>query len=122
MASNDIYLGIAGIENLLPPGGRVFSKGLIELARKGRTASGRKVKDVKAIKESFSIKWDLINDSDLNMITDLFKTSETLELTIRKLDGTTDKLNIMLEPFNAERILSVNEGWWGDVVLECEEI
>lgn len=123
MLSNDLYLGETGIENLLPMGGRKYHEGWVDgLTRTERTASGRKVQDIIAKKKRFVVEYSLIDDSELQTITDLFDLDSPLEFTIRRISGVVDKYNVILMPFDQTRILSVGSGLWGDVVLEMEEI
>lgn len=123
MLYNDIYLGlISGIEYLLPMGGRTFREGFIELSRSDRTASGRAVKDIIALKKRFTCTYEMISENDLQTILTLYLLETELQLTIRRFDDTVDKYTILLIPFDYERILITNGGLWGNVLLEMEQV
>lgn len=123
MLYNDIYLGlISGIEYLLPMGGRTFREGFIELSRSDRTASGRGVKDIIALKKKFTCNYEMITENDLQQILTLYLLETELQLTIRRFDDTVDKYTILLLPFDYERILITNGGLWGNVLLEMEQV
>jgi hypothetical protein len=119
---NDIYLGAAGSEILLPFLGRKFTEGEIEIAREGRTQSGRRVKDVVAVKKEWSLQFSLIDDSDLQDLITLSELQTELSLKITRMDDSVDTYTVLIKPFDRQRILTVNDGLWGNVKLQIEEV
>jgi hypothetical protein len=125
----DIYLGESGSEILLSPFGRSFSRGIIELNRETRTASGRLVRDVITTKNKFTISYSLIGGLDLQNIRELYEIQDELSLIIYNSAGmgttTTpvpDAYTVLLGPFDQERVILLSDGLWGNVQLSLEEV
>jgi len=121
MALNDIYLGESGSEVLLSAFAREFTQRRIEVSREDRTASGRLVKDIRAIKLGFSISYDMISHTDLTVIADLYDLEDELSLIVTRPDFSQDTYTVLLKPFDQTRVKSVGCGYWGGVALELEE-
>jgi hypothetical protein len=121
MSANDIYLGLAGAETLLSPFGRKFSRSPIEITREDRTASGRKVKDIVAIKYKFTLQYDLIDDADVRIFQHLYGLDSELSLKVTTPTGVST-YTVMLAPFSQERVTAVGSGLWSGVTIEMEQV
>lgn len=119
---NDIYLGEASSEVLLSAFARTFTQGIIELSREERTASGRLVRDVIATKKTFTIAYEEITHTNLEVIATLYDLQDELSLIISYSDYTTSTFTVLLRPFNKERARAVNMNYWSGVELELNEV
>jgi len=80
----DIYLGPAGIEQLVSPFGRKLHIGDIQIAREDRTASGRLVRDITATKKKITLAYETIDGDALAMFLALYDLQEELSILIYK--------------------------------------
>jgi len=122
MSLNDIYLGPSGNETLLSAAGRKFSRSPIEIAREDRTASGRAVKDIVALKWKFTLQYELIDNADLVTLQGLYDLKSALSLKVRKLNNTFDTFTVLLKPFASDRVTAIGTGLWGNVTVELEQV
>lgn len=124
MASyNDISLGESGSPILLNVFARKFTEGYLEIAREARTASGRAVKDITAIKKQFTIAYDLIEHTNLEQLATLYEAETELILDVKRPDASTDSYTVLLKPFNHQRAFNVpGTTYWSGVTLEMEEV
>lgn len=120
MAKGDIYLGVAGAENLISPFGRKFSISPDEIARKERTASGRYVKDVIATKLVFRLDYEAIDGDALEVFLDLYDLQSELNLIID--NGSTSSYTVLMSPIDRERLVLFDTGLWGGVSVELLEV
>ena len=125
----DIFLGQAGYETLLTPYGRKLLIRQQEIARSGRTAGGRLVTDIVAVKYQFELPYSAIDGDKLREITTQY--SLHLPLTIKIYDSNNDLFLsdtgaapvVKMAPVDRERLLlSGNEGLWLNATLTLDEI
>jgi hypothetical protein len=121
MALNDIYLGLTGQEFLLPAEGRSYAESAEEIARTQRTASGKMVKDIIALKTKFKISYSMITDANLNILQNIYDLDASLSLKVTKPTGIKS-FTVLMAPFDQERIKAVSGGLWGNVAFELEEV
>lgn len=119
MRKGDIYLGTSGHEILLTPFGRTSTIEIIELSRQERTSSGRLVKDITAIKHKFTIKYSLIDESELNKILALYNVLDALSLIYFTETGT---YTVLMDPFDRSNVLLSNEGLYSGVSFVLNEV
>lgn len=121
MAQNDISLGLAGAEILLPAAGRKYTRNPIEIAREDRTASGRKVKDVVVLKYGFTLQYDLITSADVRILEQIYAFQSELSLKIQTVHGV-ESYTVLMKPFSQERVTCIGAGLWGNVTIEMEQV
>ena len=122
MALNDLKLGVAGSEALLSIFARTFSEGYLERAREERTASGRLVKDIIAIKTTWSIKYDYIADADLAVIRVLYNLCAELSFLVTRPSAAVDSYTVILKPFTWDRAPGYGMKYWEGVSIDMEEV
>lgn len=120
--SGDIFLGPVGQERELSRIGRSFSEGRIELARTERTASGRLVSDIIAVKKTFKLSYDLIDGDELRAIIALYDLQDELTLIVWEEYDTKYTYTVRLKPFERSRVQSHGQGLWSGVTFELEEV
>lgn len=115
-----IWLGRNGNEQLLPLMSRSFEESEFEILREGRTASGRYVADILAIKKRFRINYDLVTNDIFNTLKDIYDLGDVLKIIIERKDGTLDDYFVKLRPFRRERLMGGR--YWEGITLELEEV
>jgi len=120
MALNDIYLGLAGSEILLTPIDRKYSESKVPIERAQRTASGRLVKDITAVKIKFNISYATLKDADLIQLSNIYSLETELNLKVTKPQGVVS-YTVHMGPFDQSRIKAIHGGLWGDVSFDLEQ-
>lgn len=125
----DIYLSAWDTETtttdspeLLDPYGRTYSKGIIELSRKDRTANGRLVIDIINRKFKITLEYSEIDGSSLTDYEDFFDLDQQLYLTIFTADGVSESYIVIMSPFDRTRWKLGGNGLWSDVSFIFEEV
>lgn len=118
----DIYLGIEGSETLLSPFGRRFAIAADEIGREDRTASGRLVRDVVAVKHKITLAYEVIDGEALTAFLDLYDLEQELSLLIYTDPDVYDQYYVLMRPIARERLLVTGEGLWSGVTIELLEI
>lgn len=127
----DIYLGPSGTETLLSAFGRKLSIVDDELSREQRTASGRLVRDIIAVKKKITLSYETIDGDDLTTFLDLYDLQDELSLLIYHTDVPTttddegnyyDAYTVLMKPIGRERLLLTGEGLWTGVQIELQEV
>lgn len=120
-----IWLGITGNMRLLPAESRTFTEQDIEpRSIEQRTASGRLVRDVGALKKSFTLSYDIVTNQALQMLRQLYMTnlSQSLVLQIERETGVFDSYFVVFRPFSRQRFIVGNTWYWTDITVELEEV
>ena len=132
--AGDIYLGLAGSEMLITPIGRTFKVDAIELARKERTASGKLVKDIIALKRQITLDYSYIDGDNLEIFLDMYDLESELSLivydsdydagggTTTVSDDTVQSYTVLMQPINYQRVLVTGNGLWSGVSIVLEEV
>lgn len=127
----DIYLGVDGSEAILSPFGRRLVITPEEIGREERTASGRLVKDVTAVKHKITLAYEVIDGLALEQFLDLYDLDQQLSLLVYHTDvpGTTDdeggyydQYFVLMRPIARERLLVTSDGLWQGVNIELNEV
>ncbi len=132
-AKGDIYLGALGSEVLITAFGRSFTIKDTEISRQERTASGRLVKDIIAVKKNFTLAYDMIDGADLETLLTIYDLQSELSLLVynEDLPETTttgspgayaDAYTVLMEPIDRTRMLLLDTGLWGGVSIELSEV
>ena len=122
MAKANLYLGTSvGTLVLLTPFDRQFKISNIEQSRKGRTASGKLVKDIISVKKQFALDYRSIDDSELQKFIDLYAENSELILRDERDTGYTD-YTVLMDPIDYERIIADVNGLWGNVSITLTEV
>ena len=128
-ANGEIYLQQSGhAATLLSAFGRKLIIKPTEISRVGRTASGRMVKDIIAVKYQFSLPYDAIDGDKLQTILTLYDLKETLTLYIY-FSPTTYFLNnngvapvVHMSPVERERLIMLGTGIWVGTTVTLDEV
>jgi hypothetical protein len=126
--NGDIYLGQAGSEILLTPYGLRMVIKTNEIARSGRTAGGKLVTDVAAIKYQFELPYDAIDGDKLDEIVTLYDLHADLTLKAYLSDSayflseTGLAPVVKMSPIDRERLIMLGTGLWTGVSLTLEEV
>lgn len=117
-----IWLGVQGNEQLLSAESRVFDEEDIEIAREGRTASGRLVRDITAVKKKFTLTYEIVTGTTLAQLKAIYLSGNTLQLKVEQQDTTIKEYKVVFRPFSRRRHLAAGNWLWSDITLELEEI
>ena len=120
--NGDIYLGIEGSEALLSPFGRRFAITPDEIGREDRTASGRLVRDVVAVKHKITLAYEVIDGAALTQFLDLYDLEQELSLLVYTADDAYDQYYVLMRPIARERLIVTGDGLWQGVNVELNEI
>jgi hypothetical protein len=116
-----IWLGPAGGETLLSAMGRKLTEEDIEIVREGRTASGKYVSDLIAVKKKFSLEYSIVTDAILIVLKDLYELGTLLSLKIEDSNLSVRTYTVRFKPFSRARYM-LPGGWlWEGIKLELEE-
>lgn len=122
--SNRIWLGLSGNEQLLPEMGRRLNVEDFEIAKEERTASGRLVRDVIAVKKRFKIDYRFVTNAILEQLRQIYLSGigKSLRLKIEREDSTIEECEIAFRPFSRSRYLVGKQWFWEGISIELEEI
>lgn len=122
MSTGSIWLGNAGSEILMPNIGRTFSELDNEITRENRTASGKLVIDVVAIKKEFTLEYSTVTDGVLDTLKTVYAIGGTLSIKVERKDGTINTYTVRMRPFGRKRVLTAQEWLWDSISIKLEEI
>ncbi len=123
--NNKIWLGPKGNEQLLPAMGRLpLYEEPVEYARENRTASGRLVREIEAVKMTFKISYDIVTNETLQLLKQLYLQGlqQNLNLKIEQEDGAIDEYEVVFRPFGRSRYLLGGKWYWQNITIELEEV
>lgn len=119
-----IWLGPPGNEQLLPEMGRRLSEEDFEITNENRTASGKLVRDVTAVKKRFKIDYSFVTNDVLTQLRQLYELgiNNNLNLKIEQEDSSIDEYEVVFRPFSRSRYLIGNKWFWEGISIELEEV
>jgi len=119
-----IWLGLPGNEQLLPAMGRKLSVEDFEITNENRTASGKLVRDVTAVKKRFKIDYSFVTNDILTQLRQLYELgiNNNLNLKIEQEDSNIDEYEVVFRPFSRSRYLIGNKWFWEGISIELEEV
>lgn len=119
-----IWLGPPGNEQLLPAMGRKLSVEDFEITKENRTASGKLVRDVTAVKKRFKIDYSFVTNDILTQLRQLYELgiNNNLNLKIEQEDSSIDEYEVVFRPFSRSRYLIGNKWFWEGISIELEEV
>lgn len=119
-----IWLGPKGNEQLLPAMGRKLSVEDFEITNENRTASGKLVRDVTAVKKRFKIDYSFVTNDILTQLRQLYELgiNNNLNLKIEQEDSSIDEYEVVFRPFSRSRYLIGNKWFWEGISIELEEV
>lgn len=119
-----IWLGLPGNEQLLPAMGRKLSVEDFEITNENRTASGKLVRDVTAVKKRFKINYNFVTNDILTQLRQLYELgiNNNLNLKIEQEDSSIDEYEVVFRPFSRSRYLIGNKWFWEGISVELEEV
>ena len=122
--NNKIWLGLPGNEQLLPAMGRKLSVEDFEITNENRTASGKLVRDVTAVKKRFKIDYSFVTNNILTQLRQLYELgiNNNLNLKIEQEDSSIDEYEVVFRPFSRSRYLIGNKWFWEGISIELEEV
>ena len=119
----EVYLGLPGEEQLLSAYGRKLSRRRIEArVRKGRTLSGRLVKDVMSKKWEYNLQYEMCDIGTLLLLQSLYELNTELSLIVHYRTGTTETHTVLMEPFGGARETIEPQELWSGVNVLLEEV
>ena len=127
----DIYLGLADAEALVSPFGRKLQITDEEIGREQRTASGRLVRDITAVKKKIVLAYETIDGDALAAFIDLYFLYSELSILIYHTDVPTttddegqyyDQYTVLMSPIARERLLLLDDGLWSGVQIVLSEV
>jgi hypothetical protein len=127
-SKGEIYLGPSGSETLITAFGRRLIIIPEEISRSDRTASGRLVKDIVAVKYRFEMPYSAIDGDNLQDLLDCYDLKSELSLLIYLTDTTTflndegETPVVLMDPLERERLLLLGEGLWTGANLVLSEV
>ena len=113
---------------LLTAYGRVYSERDEFITREERAASGKLRRDIVAKKKIITLKYDLIDDVNLSVFDTLINSYADVEL---KLEVTYNNVvgnlivksyDVLIQPYDRERVLCAGGGLWSGVTVEFVEV
>ena len=122
MVKGRIWLGQAGNEQLLSSLNRKFFEEEFELTQEDRTASGRFVEDVTAVKKRFEISYSSVTGAVLEQLKSIYNSSGSKKIKIEREDGSIDEYWVKIRPFGRERYLALGQWWWNGISITLEEL
>jgi len=119
-----IWLGLPGNEQLLPAMGRKLSVEDFEITNENRTASGKLVRDVTAVKKRFKIDYSFVTNDILTQLRQLYELgiNNNLNLKIEQEDSGIDEYEVVFRPFSRSRYLIGDKWFWEGISIELEEV
>ena len=117
-----IWLGKAGSESLLSAMGRRLTEEDIEIAREGRTASGRMVTDVITTKKKFTLSYSFVTGTILDALATIYSLGGVFTLLVEREDTSIDTYEVRFRPFSRARLLLAGTWYWEGIALELEEV
>lgn len=119
-----IWLGLPGNEQLLPAMGRKLSVEDFEITNENRTASGKLVRDVTAVKKRFKIDYSFVTNDILTQLRQMYELgiNNNLNLKIEQEDSSIDEYEVVFRPFSRSRYLIGNKWFWEGISIELEEV
>ncbi len=106
----------------LSPMGRKLTMEDIEISKEARTASGRLVSDISAVKKRFTLSYSFVTNEILEQLSSLYQASGTKILKIEKEDKSTEEYRVKFRPFSRARYLIGRNWYWENISIELEEI
>ncbi len=113
-------LKLGGVE--LPTMSRSFSESEFEITREDRTASGRLVIDVIAVKKVFTIQYDIVTDEMLSVINEVYRLGSLLNFVVERENGQIDEYTVRIHPYSRDRLVLGDNWFWEGITLELEEV
>jgi hypothetical protein len=119
-----IWLGTLGNEQLLSTMGRRFAIEDFEISKERRTASGRLVKEVIAVKKRFTLGYSFVTNAILKQLKELYQSGihNHLNLKIEQEDGSIEEYEVVFRPFSRLRYLIGSQWYWEGISIELEEV
>lgn len=109
-------------ETLLSPMSRGITVKDVEIVKEARTASGKLVTDVVAVKKKFVLTYKFVTHGILQTLANLYSTSKIATLKIEQPEGTIEVYSVRFRPFSRARYLIGNEWYWEGISIELEEV
>ncbi len=119
-----IWLGPPGNEILLPEMGRRLSEEDFEIKNEQRTASGRLIRDVIAVKKRFKLDYSFATNAILKQLKQIYQAgiNGNLVLKIEQEDGSIEQYEVVSRPFSRSRYLVGDKWFWEGISIELEEV
>ncbi len=106
----------------LSPMNRSLTEHDIEIAIEERTASGKLVSDLIAIKKKFTLNYSLVTNEILEQLAWLYRLGGIRILKVERENKTIDQYKVKFRPFARSRYLIGGNWFWENISIELEEI
>lgn len=93
-----------------------------EISKSERTASGKYVKDVVTAPRKITLSYDAIDGSELGKFLSAYESFEEIILRVYTSDINYTDYTVLMEPISRERLVLLDDGLWGNVAIEFNEI
>jgi len=108
---------------LVSPGGRELTIGIIQKDRRDRTANNSlKIEIVGTKKKKFTLQYEAIDGVDLGILETFFELEQSLILEICTSDISSDIYDVWMMPYDKTRWVLLGNGLWKNVTFVFEEI
>lgn len=118
----DIYIGISGSEVLVSPGGRKFTRRIVEGAREERSVNGRRVKDILWRKWEFALEYTIIDGTSLREFDMLWNMQSDLSFIWYDADNVENSHTVQMDPYDSTRLVLLGDGLWSGVNFLFHEV
>jgi len=116
-----IWLGVKNAEELIS-NVTTLSEEEFEIKRENRTASGKLVVDIIAVKKKFTLNYNMLINEELDQLIRLYKIQGTKSLVVQRKDGTKNQYNVFFQPFARENFMRADEWHFSGVSIVLEEV
>ena len=107
---------------VLTPYGRDYSEDTELITREDRASSGKMRRDIIASKKTFTLSYEVLDDTDLQTFINLSEINDVLKLEVTKGEGKVEVYDVLMSPFSQNRILAIRGGLWGGVSVSFVEV
>ena len=117
-----LWLGKSGEEALLPRYNLKYNEQDIETTRESRTASGRLVEDIIAIKKLFMLNYGTLDNNSYETLKSIFSLGTRLNFKVERSNGAIDTYRVKMKPFGRQRLLIATRWYWEGISIVLEEV
>jgi len=121
---NKIMIAIGNeTPQLLNPFGRTYEYSFNKVSREEQAADGSIREDVRAIKRTHILKWDMTERDVIERLESVLLYARPVTLYIEPAGGGTFKqYKVIMRPFRYKRLLAVGTWLYSDVSVEFNEV
>jgi hypothetical protein len=119
----EIWIGeTVGTLVLMDPYGRTYSDGELQGERSERTVDSTLRTDILWRKKRFSLAYDIITGTALDLYQTLYDLGVNLVMRLRYTAALEKTYTVKMLPFERTRLALIGDGLWEGVTFEFEEV